>query len=151
MRDVRDKKLADLPEENNALYMREYYQPVHGGQRVPHTRWVVLRYPTEIMAYSAGMSTLEFEKFYYRVTTEVDFPMDNTLFDEKIMGSFHFTPGNAYDNCDNGNKSAVHWDLAAIQTPEYGGGEIWIDGKLIRKDGVFQHEAFAALNPDRLI
>lgn len=272
------RETSDLPDEINALYMREYYQPVHGEQRVPHTRWVVLRYPTEIMSYSAGMSTLEFEKFYYRVTNEVDyklmseamepavnflqkagdvriigpgtdlsfsikgmtaipcdgkmnipdgeiytcpvkesvegvlayntsstyqgytftnvsfefakgkiiraeannkekleavldidqgaryigefalgcnpaitFPMDNTLFDEKIMGSFHFTPGNAYEDCDNGNRSAVHWDLVAIQTPEYGGGEIWIDGELIRKDGVFLHEAFTSLNPDKLL
>ena len=272
------RESSDLPEEKNALFMRDYYKPVHGEQRVPHIRWVVLRYPTEIMAFSAGMSTLEFEKYYYRVTTEVDyqrmskamepaveflkkadkvritgvgtdlsfsikgmtaipcdgkmnipdgeiyscpvkdsvegvityntpstyqgftftqvtfefskgkivkakanntekleavldidqgaryigefalgcnpgitFPMDNTLFDEKIMGSFHFTPGNAYDDCDNGNRSAVHWDLVAIQTPEYGGGEIWLDDELIRKDGVFVHEAFTALNPESLI
>ncbi|MBC8452547.1 MAG: aminopeptidase [Spirochaetes bacterium] len=271
------RETADLPEENNALYMREYYKPVHGEQRIPHTRWVVLRYPTELMAYAAGMSTIEFENYYYRVTTEVDynlmakamepaveflqkadkvritgagtdlsfsikgmpaipcdgrrnipdgeiyscpgkdsvegvityntpstyqgftftqvsfefsrgkiikaaanntgkleaildidqgsrfigefalgcnpkitFPMDNTLFDEKIMGSFHFTPGNAYEDCDNGNRSAVHWDLVVIQTPAYGGGEIWIDDELVRKDGVFVHEAFTALNPENL-
>jgi aminopeptidase len=72
--------------------------------------------------------------------------MDNTLFDEKIAGSIHFTPGNAYAECDNGNHSAVHWDLVQIQTPAYGGGEIYIDGQLIRKDGVFVHEAFTDLN-----
>ena len=72
--------------------------------------------------------------------------MDNTLFDEKIAGSIHFTPGNAYEDCDNGNRSAVHWDLVQIQTPEYGGGEIWIDNILISKDGVFVHEAFVDLN-----
>ncbi|MFA5141063.1 MAG: aminopeptidase [Elusimicrobiota bacterium] len=64
-------------------------------------------------------------------------PMMDTLFDEKIAGSFHFTPGNAYDEAWNGNKSAIHWDLVQIQRPEYGGGEMWFDGKLIRKDGVF--------------
>lgn len=80
----------------------------------------------------------------------IDKPMDNTLFDEKIAGSFHLTPGNAYDDCDNGNKSAVHWDLVCIQRPEWGGGEIYIDGELIRKDGIFVHEAFEGLNPDRL-
>src|SRR5699024_11879562 len=47
------------------------------------------------------------------------------LFDEKISGSIHFTPGNAYEDADNGNRSTVHWDLVLIQTPEYGGGEIY--------------------------
>jgi aminopeptidase len=64
-------------------------------------------------------------------------PMKDTLFDEKIAGSLHFTPGQAYEEADNHNKSAIHWDLVLIQRPEYGGGEIWFDGKLIRKDGVF--------------
>ena len=63
--------------------------------------------------------------------------MKDTLFDEKIYGSFHLTPGNAYDDADNGNRSAIHWDLVLIQTPEYGGGEIYFDDKLIRRDGEF--------------
>jgi len=78
-------------------------------------------------------------------------PMDNTLFDEKIMGSFHFTPGCSYDECDNGNKSSLHWDLVAIQTPQMGGGEIWFDGVLIRKDGRFVPEALQGLNPENLM
>ncbi|MGM0431308.1 MAG: aminopeptidase [Spirochaetota bacterium] len=272
------RETATLSGEQVSLYRREYAQKVHMNIRVPSTKWVVLRYPTELMAFSAGMSLREFEDYYYRVTTGVDyqrmsqamvkakafldkadrvqitgpgtdlsfsiqgmgsvpcdgesnipdgeiyscptkesvngtitynapstyngftfsqvsftfekgrivqadandperleqvlntddgaryigefalgcnplitFPMDNTLFDEKIMGSFHFTPGNAYDDCDNGNRSAVHWDLVSIQTPEYGGGEIWIDGELIRKDGQFVHEAFEQLNPDHML
>ncbi len=64
-------------------------------------------------------------------------PMRDTLFDEKIKGSLHFTPGQCYDEAYNGNQSAIHWDLVLIQRPEYGGGEVWFDGKLIRKDGVF--------------
>jgi len=64
-------------------------------------------------------------------------PMKDTLFDEKIAGSFHFTPGQCYDEAPNGNQSAIHWDLVLIQRPDYGGGEIYFDGKLIRKDGVF--------------
>lgn len=266
------RELASVPAQVNkvsALYM----DPVHFKIRVPHTKWVVLRYPTETMAMQANMSTREFEDYYYSVTTDVDyvamaaamdtakkyldtvdkvhiiapgtdltfsvkglgwipcagqanipdgeiyscpvkdsvngtiayncdstyhghcfsgirftfkdgriieahadddrlineildldegaryigefalgcnpkitFPMDNTLFDEKIAGSFHFTPGNSYDDCDNGNKSSVHWDLVQIQTPEYGGGEIWMNGELVRKDGKFLHPALAALN-----
>jgi len=64
-------------------------------------------------------------------------PMKDTLFDEKIAGSFHFTPGQCYDEAPNGNQSTIHWDLVLIQRPDYGGGEIWFDDKLIRKDGVF--------------
>jgi aminopeptidase len=64
-------------------------------------------------------------------------PMKDTLFDEKIAGSIHFTPGQCYDEAYNGNQSAIHWDLVLIQRPDYGGGELWFDGKLIRKDGVF--------------
>jgi len=271
------KETALLPEEQRSHAVNIYGKQVHFEERIPNTRWVVLRYPTMMMAAMANMPTTEFEDFYYRVTTGVDyqrmsaafvpakkfldsadkvritgegtdltfsikgmgsvpcdgkmnipdgeiysapvrdsvngvityntssteegftfkdvrfefadgkivsasandtdrlnhildtddgsryigefalgcnpfitFPMDETLFDEKIMGSFHFTPGNAYDDCDNGNRSAVHWDLVAIQTPEYGGGEIRIDGELIRKDGVFVHEAFTGLNPENL-
>jgi len=77
--------------------------------------------------------------------------MKDTLFDEKISGSFHFTPGNAYESAFNGNKSAVHWDLVCIQTPEYGGGEIWFDGVLIRKDGRFVLPELEGLNPENLL
>lgn len=76
--------------------------------------------------------------------------MKDTLFDEKIKGSFHFTPGSAYTTADNGNRSAVHWDLVCIQTPECGGGEIWFDDRLIRKDGLFVIPELAGLNPDAL-
>jgi aminopeptidase len=77
-------------------------------------------------------------------------PMKETLFDEKISGSIHFTPGNSYDDCFNGNRSALHWDLVLIQTPEWGGGEIWFDGRLVRKDGRFVVTELEALNPERL-
>ncbi len=76
--------------------------------------------------------------------------MKDTLFDEKIAGSFHFTPGSCYDECPNGNHSAIHWDLVCIQTPEYGGGEMYFDGELVRKDGLFVTEELKALNPENL-
>lgn len=78
-------------------------------------------------------------------------PMRDILFDEKIAGSFHFTPGQAYEEADNGNRSQVHWDMVQIQRPEYGGGEIWFDGELIRKDGLFVKEELKQLNPDHLL
>jgi len=77
-------------------------------------------------------------------------PMKDGLFDEKITGSFHFTPGRCYEEASNGNKSAIHWDLITIQTPEYGGGEIYFDGVLIRKDGLFVIDSLKGLNPENL-
>jgi aminopeptidase len=77
-------------------------------------------------------------------------PMKDILFDEKIAGSIHFTPGNAYDDAFNGNRSAIHWDLVLRQTPECGGGEIWFDGVLIRKDGTFVIPELEGLNPENL-
>ncbi len=76
----------------------------------------------------------------------IRYPMNDTLFDEKIAGSFHFTPGNAYGEADNGNRSQIHWDLVVIQRPEFGGGEIYFDGTLIRKDGQFTLPQLQALN-----
>ncbi|NOU95251.1 aminopeptidase [Paenibacillus sp. LMG 31456] len=77
-------------------------------------------------------------------------PMKDTLFDEKIDGSLHFTPGQAYEQADNGNRSAIHWDLVLIQRPEYGGGEIYFDDVLIRKDGRFVIPELEGLNPEHL-
>jgi len=77
-------------------------------------------------------------------------PMCDILFDEKIAGSLHFTPGQAYEECDNGNRSAVHWDMVLIQRPDWGGGEVWFDGELIRKDGVFVPKDLKPLNPGNL-
>jgi len=78
-------------------------------------------------------------------------PMRDILFDEKISGSFHLTPGQAYEDADNGNKSQVHWDMVCIQREEFGGGEIWFDGELIRKDGIFVGEDLESLNPESLL
>ena len=77
-------------------------------------------------------------------------PMGDILFDEKIAGSLHFTPGQAYELADNGNRSAVHWDMVLIQRPEWGGGEVWFDGELIRKDGKFIPKDLRGLNRENL-
>ena len=270
-------ELADVPPDRMGLYNRLVARPVHLDQRVRHTRWVVLRYPTASMAQQASMSTEQFEEFFFRVCT-LDYsrmgramaplvermkrtdavrlvgpgtdlrfsirgmgvvpcegrrnlpdgecytvpvrdsvegtityntpslylgttfehisltfengrivratgnpqdrldailgtdegaryigefslgfnphiltPMKDTLFDEKIAGSLHFTPGQAYEAADNGNRSQVHWDLVLIQRPEYGGGEVWFDGERIRKDGRFVVPDLEGLNPERLI
>jgi aminopeptidase len=77
-------------------------------------------------------------------------PMCDILFDEKIRGSLHLALGGAYETADNGNRSTVHWDMVLLQDAEQGGGEVWFDGKLIRKDGLFVVPELDGLNPERL-
>jgi len=272
-------EMSGLDGERQQSYGRIYGTPVHMKQRLNHTRWCVLRWPTPAMAQLAGMNTSAFEEFYFNVCTldyslmaeaaeklvdvmnatdlvhiqgpgdtdltfsikdipaipccgKLNIPdgevfsapvkdsingvihyntpsiyrghsfenirlefkdgkivgcsadqgeeflddifnsdegaryvgefaigfnpyikeaMKDILFDEKIAGSLHFTPGNAYDDACNGNKSEVHWDLVLIQRPEYGGGTISFDGEVIRKDGVFVNEELLGLNPENLI
>lgn len=90
-----------------------------------------------------GEFSLAFNPFITR-------PMKDILFDEKIAGSFHFTPGQAYEEAGNGNQSQIHWDMVCIQRPDFGGGAISFDGKQIRKDGLFTLPSLAGLNPDQL-
>jgi aminopeptidase len=91
-----------------------------------------------------GEFSLGFNPYIKRAIRDV-------LFDEKIAGSLHLTPGEAYKEADNGNRSSIHWDLVLIQTPEYGGGEVWFDNELIRKDGRFVPDYLQGLNPENLV
>ncbi|MDI9486929.1 MAG: aminopeptidase [Bacillota bacterium] len=90
-------------------------------------------------------------EFAFGVNPYITKPMGDILFDEKINGSIHFTPGSCYEDCDNNNKSALHWDLVQIHTPEYGGGEIYFDDVLIRKDGRFVLKELECLNSENLV
>lgn len=83
-------------------------------------------------------------EFAIGVNPNIRVPMRNILFDEKIFGSIHFTPGQCYDECDNGNRSAVHWDMVKILN---GDGELWFDEHIIQKDGRFVHKDLLELNP----
>ncbi|GAE25809.1 aminopeptidase [Halalkalibacter wakoensis JCM 9140] len=89
-------------------------------------------------------------EFAIGVNPYIQHPMKDILFDEKIDGSFHFTPGQCYEEASNGNHSSIHWDIVMIQRPEYGGGEIYFDDVLIRKDGRFVLPELEALNPENL-
>lgn len=91
-----------------------------------------------------------FGEFSFGLNPYVLEPMLDTLFDEKIAGSFHLTPGMCYEDAPNGNKSAVHWDLVMIQREDHGGGEIWFDDVLVRKDGRFVLPELFGLNPENL-
>ncbi|MGI5939833.1 MAG: aminopeptidase [Thermoleophilia bacterium] len=90
-------------------------------------------------------------EFALGVNPCIEKPMKDTLYDEKIQGSLHLALGRAYDDADNGNRSSVHWDLVLIQTPAWGGGEIWFDDVLVRKDGRFVLPALTGLNPENLV
>jgi len=90
-------------------------------------------------------------EFAIGVNPYIEKPMKDTLFDEKIKGSLHFTPGSCYDECNNGNESSIHWDLVLIQRPDYGGGEMWFDNTLVRKDGMFVVDELKCLNPENLV
>ena len=91
-----------------------------------------------------------FGEFALGVNPYILQPMKDTLFDEKICGSFHLTPGMCYEDAPNGNQSSIHWDLVMIQRLDFGGGEIWFDDVLIRKDGIFLPEDLQQLNPEAL-
>jgi aminopeptidase len=90
-------------------------------------------------------------EFALGMSPRIKRPMKDTLYDEKIAGSLHLACGRAYDDADNGNRSSVHWDLVLIQTPAWGGGEVWFDGALIRKDGHFVLPELEGLNPENLV
>ena len=90
-------------------------------------------------------------EFAFGLNPYIEKTIGDTLFDEKVKGSFHFTPGTALEESDNGNRSNIHWDIVCIQMPEYGGGEIYFDNVLIRKDGRFVLPELEGLNPENLI
>jgi len=90
-------------------------------------------------------------EFAFGVNPYIHRPLLDTLFDEKIAGSVHVTPGNSYDDCFNGNRSSLHWDLVLMQDEAAGGGEIWLDGELVRKNGKFVAPDLECLNPENLV
>lgn len=270
-------EMSDVSSEKMHLYRTYWMMPVHFEIRMPHTRWICLRWPSPAMAQQANLSTEAFEDFYFKVCaldygkmkaaavslkklmettdkvhivspdTDLTFsikevgsvsctgeknlpdgecysaplresvngyvrfnvpvnyqgttlkdirlhfkdgrvvecsgdnkkeleqilsadegarylgefavafnpyitaPMLNTVFDEKIAGSFHLALGKAYEDADNGNRSAIHLDMVMIQTPEYGGGQIFFDDMLLRKDGIFVLPECEGLNPKNLL
>lgn len=147
---VRDSMNGVITYNTSSVYQgvsfRDIRFQVKDGRIVEATAPEHQRELLDILDADAGARY--FGEFAIGVNPFVLEPMNDTLFDEKIKGSIHLTPGNAYDDCDNGNKSAVHWDLVLIQRADHGGGEIWFDGKLVRKDGRFVLPQLAALDSE---
>ena len=148
---VRDSVNGTITFNTPSLYLGTTYEGVsftfEGGRIVRATASAQERLDalleTDEGARYVGEFSLGFNPFILQ-------PMKDTLFDEKIAGSLHFTPGQAYTIADNGNRSQIHWDLVLIQRPEYGGGEVWFDGECIRRDGRFLPPELQGLNPEQL-
>ena len=138
----------NVPSPYDGFLFRDVYLEFRDGKIVKATSNNT-DYMNEILDIDEGARYIG--EFAFGVNPEINHPIGDILFDEKIAGSFHLTPGNSYDNASNGNHSAVHWDLIQIQTPEYGGGEIWFDDVLIRKDGLFVLDELKCLNPENLL
>ncbi len=150
---VRDSVNGELTYNAPSLYQGTTFENVH------------LRFADgKIIAAEAGPNTEKLNQildadegaryigeFALGLNPNVTTPICDILFDEKIRGSFHFTPGDCYEDAPNGNKSSIHWDMVQIQTPEAGGGEIYFDGRLIRKDGRFVIDELLGLNPENLL
>ncbi len=162
LRNIPDGEVFSCPVKDSVEGVIQYNAPtVYLGTSFDNIRlvfkkgWIVeatsnnTKRLNEILDTDAGSRYIG--EFAIGFNPHIKEPMRDILFDEKISGSFHFTPGQAYEEGGNGNKSAVHWDMVNIQRPEYGGGEIWFDGKLIRKDGLFTVPALKKLNPDQLL
>ena len=161
-RNIPDGEVFSCPVKTSANGVIQYNAPtVYLGSSFDHIRLVFkngkiveatsnnTKRLNEILDSDAGARYIG--EFAIGFNPHIKEPMRDILFDEKIAGSFHFTPGQAYADISNGNNSQVHWDMVCIQRPEYGGGEIWFDGKLIRKDGMFVPKSLDKLNPDYLL
>jgi aminopeptidase len=149
---VRDSVRGTIAYNTPSLYLGTGYEGItftfEGGRIVRATGTPQARLD-EVLAGDEGARFVG--EFSLGFNPWITRPMRDTLFDEKIAGSLHLTPGQAYAQADNGNRSRVHWDLVLIQTPEYGGGEVWFDGELVRKDGRFVIPELEGLNPERLM
>ena len=160
-RNIPDGEVFSCPVKNSVNGVIQYNTPtVYAGSRFENVR-LELKNGKIVDATSNDTKRLNeifdtdpgaryIGEFSLGLNPKILNPMNDILFDEKIAGSLHFTPGQAYEDCGNGNKSAVHWDMVLIQRPEWGGGEVWFDGKLIRKDGLFVPKSLQKLNPENL-
>ncbi len=159
---IPDGEVYSAPVKNSVNGVITYNAPsIHNGVKFENIRLTFKdgkiiestgNYPEKIKAeFDVDEGARYVGEFAIGVNPYITKPMGDILFDEKISGSIHFTPGCCYEDANNGNNSALHWDLVLIQTPEYGGGQIYFDGKLIRDNGRFVIKELECLNPENLI
>ncbi|MFA6860113.1 MAG: aminopeptidase [Clostridia bacterium] len=138
----------NIPSYENGIIFKNVFLEFENGKIINatsnHTKEMNKLFDTDEGARFVG-------EFSFGLNPLIKSPQNSILYDEKISGSIHFTPGDSYERCDNGNHSALHWDLVQIQTPEYGGGEIWFDDILIRRNGLFVPKDLEILNPKSLL
>lgn len=150
---VRDSINGELTYNAPSLYQGTTFENIHfrfeNGKIVKASAGSNTELLNKILDSDEGARYIG--EFSLGVNPNVTSPICDILFDEKIRGSFHFTPGDCYEDAPNGNKSSIHWDLVKIQTAEMGGGEIYFDGRLIRKDGIFVVPELECLNPENLL
>ncbi|MEG1791015.1 MAG: aminopeptidase [Clostridia bacterium] len=161
LRNIPDGEVYTAPVKNSVNGVIHYNVPsIENGFKFEDVRLVFKDGKiVEVSANNTEKATAIFDtdagaryvgEFAFGVNPFIKNAIGDILFDEKISGSIHFTPGACYDEAPNGNNSAVHWDLVQIQTEEFGGGEIYFDGKLIRKNGIFVLDELKCLNPENL-
>lgn len=141
---VNGKILYNIPTLYNGKRFDNVYFEIENGKIVKATALTNTEELNSILDSDEGARY--FGEFSFGINPYITKPILDILFDEKMAGSFHFTPGQCYEEAYNGNTSAVHWDLVCCQTPEYGGGEIYLDGVLVRKDGRFVLDSLKPLN-----
>lgn len=160
-RNIPDGEVYTAPVDGSINGVISYNTPsVYGGEKYENIKLVFENgritesfgnKPDKIKAiFDTDAGARGVGEFAIGVNPYITEPMGDILFDEKIAGSIHFTPGSCYDEASNGNNSAIHWDLVLMMDKSSGGGEIWFDDMLIRKDGIFVAEGLDGLNPERL-
>ena len=133
----------------NGITFQNIYFELKNGKIINATAGNKTKELNEILDTDEGARYIG--EFAFGLNPYINNTIGDTLFDEKVAGSFHFTPGTALEESDNGNRSSIHWDIVCIQTPEFGGGEIYFDDILVRKDGKFVLKELEQLNPENLI
>ena len=158
-RNIPDGEIFSAPVKNSVNGIITYNLPGKVNDTTPNE--IFLRFENGKIMEVKGKDAENLEKtfnidegaryvgeFAIGINPKLTKPIMDTLFDEKISGSLHVTPGNCYQECDNGNYSAIHMDMIMLQTPEFGGGDIWLDDTLVRRDGLFVPKEMQGLNPE---
>lgn len=139
----------NIPTIYNGIKFENIFLEIENGKIITATAGDKTKKLNEILDTDEGARY--FGEFAFGVNPYITTPMLDILFDEKMCGSIHLTPGASYEEAPNGNESSIHWDMVLCQSVEYGGGEIYFDNVLIRKDGKFVLPELLPLNPENLV